>query len=393
MWGEARVILLFWKMYEVMKMDFEMDEEMISAINKAKEFAEKYFTEELADKMDREEQFPMELLNYSNREGLMDYSNPWKILVTIEELCRKDPGLGISTTVPAFGSEVLMLYGSDMLKEKYLDPVLKGQKIMGLAVTEPGGGSDVASSKTEAKLEGDYYILNGAKMFITNGGIADYFVVLARTSPPPSPDKRHRGMSVFIVESKWEGFKANKIHGKMGVRATNTAELVFENVRVPKENLVGEEGKGFYYIMTFFNISRIYVAAQGLGVAQGILDRLMEHIKKYGPMNSQGEPIENIQFKLAEIATKIEASRGLTYKAASYLFKFNPNPVLTSMAKYYSGETAILASKVAMEIMGLKALNSELERFYRDARILEIWEGTSEIEKLIISRMMLKGGK
>lgn len=373
-------------------MDFDMDEEMVSAIKKAREFAEKYFTEKLADKSDRGEEFPSILLEESNKENLMDYSNPWKILVTIEELCRKDPGLGISTTVPAFGSEVLMLYGSDYLKEKYMNPVLAGKKIMGLAVTEPGGGSDVAAAKTEARLEGDHYVLNGAKMFITNGQIADHFVVLARTSPPPSPDKRHRGLSVFIVESKWPGFTANKIHGKLGVRATNTAELVFDNVKVPKENLVGEEGKGFYYIMTFFNISRIYVAAQGLGVSQGILDRIMNHIRQYGPFNKDGEPIENIQFKLAEIATRIEASRGLTYKAASYLFKFNPNPVLTSMAKYYSGETAILASRVAMEIMGLRGLDSEVERFYRDARILEIWEGTSEIEKLIISRMMLKGG-
>ncbi len=371
-------------------MDFEITEDMKEARLKAKEFADKYFNEELASKSDFSENFPMELVELSRKENLLDYSNPWKVLVTIEELCRRDPGLGISVTIPAFGSEILMLFGSDKLKEKYLNKVLSGKAIMGLGVTEPGGGSDVANIKTEARKEGDHYVLNGGKMFISNGQIADFFMVLARTSPPPSPDKKHRGMSVFVVESKSKGFTANKLHGKLGVRATNTAELIFDNIQVPEENLVGEEGKGFYYIMTFFNISRIYVAAQGLGIAQGALDRLMDFAKKSNNLNDSGELKEGVQFAIAEVATRIEAARNLTYKAASFLFNFNPNPVVTSMAKYYAAETAVYAAKTAMDITGLTGITTDLERFYRDSKILEIWEGTSEVEKLIISRMMMK---
>ena len=371
-------------------MDFELSDEAKEAIGKAKEFAKKHFTEEVAERSDREEQFPTDIVAISKREKILDFSNPWKVLVTIEELVRRDPGLGISVTISAFGSEIFMLFGNDAQKEKYMNPVFAGQKTLGLGVTEPGGGSDVANIKTEAKQDGDSYILNGGKMFISNGQIADYFLVLARTSPPPSPEKKHRGMSVFVVDAKSPGFSVNKLHGKLGVRATNTAELIFNNVRVPKENMVGEEGKGFYYIMTFFNISRIYVAAQGLGIARGALDRLVEYSKKYGEMSETGELKENLQLAIAEIATRVEAARNLTYKAASYLFKFTPNPVVTSMSKYYAADTAVFSTRRAMELMSLHGLTTDLERFFRDAKILDIWEGTTEVEKLIITRMMLK---
>jgi alkylation response protein AidB-like acyl-CoA dehydrogenase len=371
-------------------MDFELDEDAKQAMVKAQEFVKNYFTEELAAKSDAKEEFPWDLVNASRKEKIIDFSSPWKVLVTIEELCRKDPGLGISVTISAFGAEIFMLFGNDYQKEKYMNPVLGGKATMGLGVTEAGGGSDVANIKTEARRDGDNFILNGGKMFISNGQISDYFLVLARTSPPPSPDKKHRGLSVFVVESKLPGFKSNKLHGKLGVRATNTAELIFDNVKVPKENLVGEEGKGFYYIMTFFNISRIYVAAQGLGIAQGALDRLINYSREMGKVNGDGEIIEELQVAIAEIATRLEAARNLTYKAASFLFKFNPNPVMTSMAKYYAAETAVYATQKALEMTSLAGITSDLERFYRDAKILEIWEGASEIEKLIITRMILK---
>ena len=371
-------------------MDFDETDDMKEARERARNFAEKYFTEELAESADRDEKFPMDLVEISRKEKILDFSNPWKILVSIEELCRRDPGLGISVTITAFGSENLMLFGSDYLKEHYMNSVLEGKKTMGLGVTEAGGGSDVSSVRTEAKREGDHYVLNGGKMFISNGQIADFFVVLARTSPPPSPEKRHRGLSTFVVESSAPGFTANKLHGKLGVRATNTAELIFDNVKVPEQNLIGEEGKGFYYIMTFFNISRIYVAAQGLGIAQGALDRMMEFARNSPNLANGGDLKEEIHFAIAEVATRIEAARNITYKAASYLFNFNPNPVVTSMAKYYAAETAVFAAKKALEITGLTGITSKLERVYRDSKILEIWEGTSEVEKLIISRMMTK---
>ncbi len=373
-------------------MDFELNDDVKEAITKAKDFANKYFTEEIAEKSDREEQFPLDIVATSKREKILDFTNPWKVLVTIEELIRRDPGLGISVTISAFGAEIFTFFGNDDQKEKYMNPVFAGQKTLGLGVTEPGGGSDVANIKTEARPDGDSYLLNGGKMFISNGQIADYFLVLARTSPSPSPEKKHRGMSVFVVDAKSPGFSINKLHGKLGVRATNTAELIFDNVRVPKENLIGEEGKGFYYIMTFFNISRIYVAAQGLGIAHGALDRLMEYSRKFAEPSETGELKESLQSAIADIATRVEAARNLTYKAASYLFKFTPNPIVTSMAKYYAAETAVFSTRKAMELMSIHGLTSDLERFFRDAKILDIWEGTTEVEKLIITRMMLKEG-
>ncbi len=366
-------------------MDFEFPDEIAKARERAVEFARKEITPELALKCDRDEKFPEELRKKAFQYGIVDYRNPWSMLVTIEELCRADPGLGIAATVSLFGAEVIMLFGNDRQKEKFLTPVQNGEKIMGLAVTEPGGGSDVAGIKTTARREGDKFIINGSKMFITNGAIADFFVMLVRTSEP-SDGKRHHGLSAIIVPGNLPGFKRNKITGKLGVRATNTAELVLENVEVPAENLIGEEGKGFYYIMTFFNISRAYVAAQAIGISQGSLDRVLKHLSSMGP----GNVTEELQFAAADIATRIEASRLLTYKAASYLFQFRPNPTITSMSKAYAAETAVFAAEKALEITGYSGLNGDLERFFRDAKIMEIWEGTSEIEKLIISRNLLK---
>jgi acyl-CoA dehydrogenase len=230
-------------------------------------------------------------------------------------------------------------------------------------------------------------VLNGAKMFITNGNLADFFVMLVRTEDVEG--KRHHGLSAVIVDSDLPGFSKNKLSGKLGVRATNTAELILDNVPVPKENLIGEPGKGFYYIMTFFNISRAYVAAQAIGIAQGALDRILEHLNRLVKEGNKALA-EEVQFLAADIATRIEASRLITYKAASYLFQFRPNPTLTSMAKAYASETATFAAEKALEITGYSGITGDLERFFRDAKIMEIWEGTSEIEKLIISRNLLK---
>ncbi len=368
-------------------MDFDFPEDISNARKKAQEFARKEINSRMAREYDRKEKFPEELRKKAFELGLVDYTNPWSMLVTIEELCRADPGLGISATVSLFGAEVIMLFGSDAQKQKYLTGVQTGEKIMGLAVTEPGGGSDVAGIKTKAVEKDGKYILNGAKMFITNGTIADFFVMLIRTEEVEG--KRHHGLSAFIVDSDLPGFSKNKLHGKLGVRATNTAELILDNVPLPKENLIGEPGKGFYYIMTFFNISRAYVAAQAIGIAQGALDRVLEHLNR---LTKEGNTAlaEEVQFLAADIATRIEASRLLTYKAASYLFQFRPNPTLTSMAKAYASETATFAAEKALEITGYSGIMGDLERFFRDSKIMEIWEGTSEIEKLVISRNILK---
>ena len=358
-----------------------MFEELDDYRNKIREFALKEFTDDIAAEYDRKEEYPDDLRKKSLSLGIVDMQNPAKVLIAIEELCRVDAGLGIALTTPYFGSEVIMLFGNDKQKE-ILNDVYKGKYILGLGVTEPSGGSDVAALKTTAKKQGNKYILNGSKMFITNGAIADYLVILARTSEDSNP---HHGMSTFLLNTKLKGFKATKLEDKLGVRATNTAELQFNNIELSEDDLIGQEGQGFYYIMMFFNISRIYVAAQSIGIARGAFDKIKSYIKENNVKD------EDSMFRLSDVGTRIEASTQMTYNAASYLFEFKPKPELTSMAKAYSSETAVYAAEEAMEILGDKSLYENVQRIFRNAKIMEIWEGTSEIEKLVIARYILKG--
>ena len=368
-------------------MDFDFPEEAQAARKKAREFALREFTPAIAKESDELETFRDEIRKKMFAENIIDVNSPWSLVVAIEETCRVDPGNAIASTASMFGAEILMLFGSEEQKEKFLLPTQRGEKIMGLAVTESGGGSDVAGLKTKAERRGDKLILNGSKMFITNGTTADFYLMLVRTSTPD--EKKHHGLSVVIVEANTPGFTRNKLIGKLGVRATSTAELILDNVEIPADRIVGEEGKGFYYVMTFFNISRVYVAAQSIGIAQGCMDRTLEYLKTLKGKEKE-EILEDTQFSVVDVATRIEASRLLTYKAASYLFQFKPNPALTSMAKSYASETAVIAAQKALEITSAYGMNSDIERFFRDSKIMEIWEGTSEIEKLIIYRSMEK---
>ena len=368
-------------------MDFELSEQLVAARSKARDFALREMTPELARKFDSEEAYPDELRKKAFASGIVDYSDPWKMLVAMEEFCRVDAGTGISALASLFGIELIMLFGNDEQKQKYLPAVNSGEAIMGMAVTEPAAGSDVAGIKTRATKSGDKYVISGSKMFITNGQVADFLVMLTRTSP--AGEKRHHGLSVFIVDLNSPGVTRNKLHGKLGVRATNTAEIILDNVQVPASNLLGEEGKGFYYIMTFFNISRIYVAIQGVAIAQGAFDRTLELFDKNKRVIDETER-EQVLLTLGEMATRIEAARLLTYKAASYLFQFNPDPKLTSMAKAFAAETAVFVTEKALELTGVEGMAGDLERSFRDAKIMEIWEGTSEVEKLVIARTIAR---
>jgi acyl-CoA dehydrogenase len=365
-------------------MDFDLPEDLQEVKKKAREFALRELTPEVARKYDRDEKFPEELRKKAYASGLIDYSNPWSILVLQEEFCRVDAGTGICAVSGFFGLETIMLFGTDEQKAKYMPQVINGSTMMGLAVTEPVAGSDVAGIKTTAARSGDFYVLNGAKMFITNEQLADFLVMLARTEP--QGPKRHHGLSLFLVETSAEGITRNKLTEKLGVRATNTAEIVLNNVKVPAKNLIGEEGKGFYYVMTFFNISRIYTAIQAVGIAQGALDRVLEFLEKQGNEALK----EQAMMTVGEMAMRVEAARLLTYNAASRLFKFTPDPKLTSMAKAFGSETAVWVTEKALELTGLQGLSGDLERFFRDAKIMDIWEGTSEVEKLTIARTIMR---
>ena len=288
-----------------------------------------------------------------------------------------------------FGSEHILLFGTEEQKKKYLPPLVTGEAISSGAFTEPDAGTDVAAARTRAIKDGDDYVINGTKMFITNGTISNFMTVLCVTDP--DAEVKHQRHSIILVEADRPGVKPSKITGKMGVRASDTAEISFEDVRVPQENLIGKEGRGFYQLMEFFDATRTMVAAQGVGLAQGALDKSIQYVKE---RHTFGRPLASnqaIQFQLAEMATRIELARTITYKAAWMVDQGKTDPALNAMAKYYAGETAVWVADKALQMHGGYGYIDEydVQRFYRDAKILEIYEGAKEAEKMTISRRLL----
>lgn len=379
-------------------MDFNFTKEQLDIKKAAKEFAEGEFPE-IAEECDREEKYPFDLvkraadlgfigINLPEEYGGSGYGYLEKCLIS-EEFFRVDPGLGSVLISATFGADMIELFGTEEQKESYLVPVTKGEAVMGSAITEPDAGSDVSSVRTTATKDGDGYVINGNKMFITNGTVGAYFIVLCLTNPDmPSRHNRH---SVILVECDRKGFEASKLHHKLGIRASDTAELVFKDVRVPKKNLVGEENKGFYQFMEFFNRTRIHVGAEGVGIAQGAMEKAIKHVKERVQFGKYLSSFQSIQFKIAEMATRIQAARNLVYEAAIKADKGDLEHQLTAMAKWFAGETCVRAAEEAVQIHGGYGYIGEygVERFYRDAKIIEIYEGTKEIEKLIIARGLL----
>lgn len=369
-------------------MDFELTDEQKDIKKAAADFAEGEL-EDIAQECDREEKFPEEAWEKACDLGFVGSSIPEKYggggmgmtptILIMEEFWRVDPGCG-QLLASTFGSEMIMLHGNEDQKEKYLPPLCNGDAITAAAITEPGMGTDVAGAECRAVKDGDEYVINGNKQFITNGTIADYLVVYCLTNP--DADSRHRRHSVLIVETDQDGFTADKLDNKLGIRASPTAELAFNDVRVPEENLIGEEGYGFIYFMEFFNLTRIGVAAQGVGLAQGALDEAVEYAKERETFGSPLTEKQGIRWKLADMATKVEASRNLTYKAATQADEGNPDPGMVAMAKYMSGKTAVHCANEALQIHGGYGYidDYKVERLYRDAKILEIYEGTREAE-------------
>ncbi len=374
-------------------MDFELTEEQRDIKRAAAEFAEGEF-EDIAQECDREEKFPEDVWKKACDLGFIGASIPEEYggggmgmmpqVLLHEQFWRVDPGcaLILSTT---FGSEVIMLHGSEEQKEKYLPPLCNGEAIMGAAITEPEMGTDVAAASCRAEKDGDEWVINGNKQFITNGTTADYLVVFCLTDP--DADSRHRRHSIFIVETDQDGFTADKLDGKLGIRASPTGELAFNDVRVPEENLVGDRGNGFMYFMEFFNITRIGVAAQGVGLAQGALDEALEYAQERETFGQSLSEHQGIRWKLAEMKTKVEAARNLVYKAAYEADQGNPDPGDVAMAKYHSGKTAVHCANEALQIHGGYGYidDYKVQRLYRDAKILEIYEGTREAELMTVA--------
>jgi alkylation response protein AidB-like acyl-CoA dehydrogenase len=380
-------------------MDFTLSREQLDIRRAAREFAEGEFPE-IARDCDREERYPRDLVRKAAELGFIGinlpdtYGGPGygileKCLVT-EEFWRVDPGLGSVLVSATFGADMIELFGTEEQKHRFLAPLTIGEAVMGSAITEPDAGSDVSSVATRAERDGNDYVINGSKTFITNGTQATWFCVFCLTDPD-NPD-RHRRHSVILVEADRPGIEAVKLRHKLGIRASDTAELFFRDVRVPLENLIGEEGQGFRQFMTFFNRTRIHVGAEGVGIAQGAMDRALEHVRKRKQFGSVLAAFQAIQFKIAEMATRIRAARNLVYEAASLADRGKEDPTVTAMAKWYAGETAVRVADEALQVHGGYGYIGEydVERFYRDAKIIEIYEGTKEIEKLIIGRRLLK---
>ncbi len=378
-------------------MDFELTEELRMLEDMAYKFAQNELAP-LSHECDREEKYTPEVVKKAAENGLVGAWIPEEyggaeagslgLAVITEQLSRVDMGIGLNVVAASFGSEAIYLYGTEEQKKKYLPPVCRGEMVSAGAYTEPDAGTDVAGYRTRAVKDGDDYVINGNKMFITNGTVCDFMVVQCITSPEEKP---HNSFSMIIVPSDTRGVTSTKITGKMGVRSSDTAEISFEDVRVPQENLVGEEGRGFYQLMHFFDTTRPMVAAQGLGLSQACLDASIKYSKERSVF---GAPLGNFQLtqaKLTEMAIKIEALRGLVYKAAWLIDEGRPDYTLAAMAKYLSGETAVFCANAALEIHGGYGYIEEydVQRYYRDAKILELYEGTKEAEIMTIGRFLL----
>jgi len=315
--------------------------------------------------------------------GIMEHA------IILEEFWRAEPGLAQVLAQPAFGSDILLLYGTEEQKKKYLPPIVKGDWVMGFSITEPEAGSDAASVTTTAVRVGDEYVINGNKVMISNGTEAKFLLVFCLTHPEEtSKSKRH---SILLVETDRPGYKADKIHGKMGLHASDTANIFFNNVRVPKENIVGVEGNGFFQLMDFLDRSRVIIAAHAVGLAQGAMEQAVNYVKKRKQFGKTIASFQITQFKVAEMATLIETARELTHKACWYVDRGTPNSQLSAMAKWWASNVAVRVVDEALQLHGGYGYLDDypIERFYRAAKLLEIYEGTKEIQKNLIGRRIL----
>ncbi|GAB3682070.1 acyl-CoA dehydrogenase family protein [Salinarchaeum chitinilyticum] len=382
-------------------MDFELTEEQQAIRDEVRRFAENEVAP-VATELDEEESYPYDVMDEAAKMGLtgahipVEYGGagytPFEMALITEELFAVDPGIGLCITSAAFGADSIMANGTEEQKEKYLEPIANGEAVMGAAISEPDVGSDVSSVSTAAEKDGDEWVINGNKMWITNGSVGDYFVVMCKTD---DTDDRYSGFSQILVESDRDGFTAEKITGKMGIRASDTAELIFDDVRVPEENLIGTEGAGFLQLMQFFDETRTMVAAQGLGIAKGACERALDYAQEREQFDRPISEFQAIQHKLAEMHTRTEAARQLTYKSAwSVENEGEQLTALASMAKEFASATAVEVANEAVQIHGGAGFvnDFDVERLYRDAKITQIYEGTTEIQKNIVARELLGKG-
>ena len=379
-------------------MNFELTDQQKQIVDTAKRLTEDRLLPGVLER-DENSKYPIEVYREMGRIGLigLPYAKEYggsgagymEYVLAVEEISKVDGSMGISYSVATslYGGPINN-FGSEEQKKKYLPPVLSGRSLGAFGLTEPNAGSDAAGVITRAKKENDYYILNGSKCFTTNGPLADYYVVFASTNP----EAKTRGLSAFIVEMDTPGIRIGRIENKMGIRSAQVSEVFFENVKVPEENLIAEEGKGFKIAMNTLDGGRMGVAAQGIGIAEGAF----EIARKYLMEREQfGRPLyknQYLAFKMAELKIKIEQARLILYKAAYEKDAGRSYTIPAAMAKYACTNTAMEVTTEAVQMLGgngyMKGYN--VERMMRDAKITQIYEGTNEIQKLVVSGSIFK---
>lgn len=364
---------------------------------KVREFAETE-VKPIAFMLDQNNQFPTEVIKKFAKMGMMGIPYPKEYggagldnlsyAIAVEELSRVDGGTGVILSAHvSLGSYPIYAFGTEEQKQKYLVPLAKGEKLGAFGLTEPNAGSDAGGTETTAEFKGDHYLLNGEKIFITNADVADTYIVFAVTTP----DIGTKGISAFIVEKGWEGFTFGDHYDKLGIRSSSTCQLLFNNVKVPKENLLGKEGDGFKIAMATLDGGRIGIASQALGIAQGAFESALEYAKD---REQFGKPIafqQAISFKLADMATKLRAARFLVYSSAELKDQHQPYGMESAMAKQYASDIALEVVNDAVQIYGGSGYlkGTDVERMYRDAKICTIYEGTNEIQRVVISSYLV----
>lgn len=378
-------------------MDFNLSEQELAVQKLARDFAQKEIAPYVM-KYDESQDFPMDIAKKLGEIGFLGIIFPEEYggsnfstieyAIIVEEISKVDPSIGL--TIAAHNglcTNHIYRFAGDALKKKYLPDLTTGKKLGAWGLTENVSGSDAAGMVTVAERKNGSYIINGSKLFITHGSVGETAVVTAVTDK----SKTTNGISAFIVEKGWKGFKTGKKENKLGMRASDTAELIFENLEVPAENLIGEEGQGFKQCMQILDGGRIAIAALSLGIAQGALDASLKYAKERKQFGKALSEFQGIQFKLSDMATEIDAARLMTYKAAYYKDNGRDINLPAAMAKYFASEVATRATNEAIQIHGGYGFIKEfpVEKLYRDVKLMTIGEGTSEVQKMVIARNIL----
>ncbi|HHN64056.1 MAG TPA: acyl-CoA dehydrogenase [Nitrospirae bacterium] len=379
-------------------MDYFFTEEQKMIQELARQIAEEKVVPVRAE-LDEKEEFPHEIMQVLAQSDMFGIFIPeeygglgmgsLELCIAVEELSRACLGVSTSYAANALGTYPILLFGTEEQKKRYLPDIASGKRLVAFALTEANAGSDAAGIQTTAKKDGDYYILNGTKQWITNGGEAEIYTVIAMTDP----SRGARGASAFIVEKGTEGFSFGKKEKKMGIRASVTRELIFDNCRVPKENLLGREGMGFIVAMKTLDQSRVGVGAQGVGVAQGALEEAIRFARQRVQFGKPVISFQAVQHMLADMATLTEAARALVYSVARYVdsgAKDISKP--SAMAKVFATDVAMKVTTDAVQVMGGSGYMREypVEKMMRDAKILQIYEGTNQIQRNVIGQELIK---